>query len=157
MCCREALGCSFDVAASNLARMAQISLSGSTLRAVVENQGRAVLTAQNTGALRPGFTSSDCTNETMISGADGLMVPLVTEQQKRTRRATEAAKRKAQGRKSTARLDVQAQPVQPRGDGDGQAGDEPGFADLRAGDDVQAPRFCSAVYRLSKHPSKLPL
>ena len=103
MCCREALHCSFDVAAENLQRTAQLSLSGSTIRQVVENQGRAVLTAQGTGALRPGFTATDCTDQTMITGADGVMVPLVTEQQKRKRRTTEAAKRKQQGRKSTAR------------------------------------------------------
>jgi hypothetical protein len=103
MCCREALHCSFDVAAENLQRTAQLLLSGSTIRQVVENQGRAVLTAQGTGALRPGFTATDCTDQTMITGADGVMVPLVTEQQKRKRRTTEAAKRKQQGRKSTAR------------------------------------------------------
>jgi hypothetical protein len=113
MCCREALHCSFDVAAENLQRTAQLSLSGSTIRQVVENQGRAVLTAQGTGALRPGFTAPDCTDQTMITGADGVMVPLVTEQQKRRRRATEAAKRKEQGRKSTAR------PGRPRTGSDG--------------------------------------
>jgi DNA-binding protein H-NS len=62
------------------------------LRAVVENQGRSVRTAQSTGALRPGFTAADCTGETMITGADGVMVPLVTEGQKRKRRRTESAK-----------------------------------------------------------------
>ena len=103
MCCREALHCSFDVTAANLARTAQVLLSGSTIRQVVENQGRAVRTAQGTGALRPGFTSADCTGQTMITGADGVMVPLVTEQQKHKRRATEAAKRTEQGRRSTAR------------------------------------------------------
>jgi hypothetical protein len=103
MCCREALHCSFDVAAEDLQRTAQLSLSGSTIRQVVENQGRAVLTAQGTGALRPGFTATDCTDQTMITGADGVMVPLVTEQQKRKRRKTEALKRKKQGRKSSAR------------------------------------------------------
>lgn len=113
MCCREALGCSFDVAAENLRRTAQLSLSGGSLRQIVADQGRAVLTAQGTGALRPGFTSADCTDQTMISGADGVMVPLVTEQQKRRRRRTEAAKRKKQGRKSTARRG------RPRGGSDG--------------------------------------
>jgi len=103
MCCREALHCSFDVAAENLHRTAQLSLSGGTVRQVVEHQGRAVLTAQGTDALRPGFTAADCTDETMITGADGVMVPLVTEEQKRKRRRTEAAKRAKEGRKSTAR------------------------------------------------------
>jgi hypothetical protein len=59
--------------------------------------------AQKTGRLRPGFTASDCTDRTVITGADGVMVPRVTEQQKRRRRKTEAAKRAREGRCSTAK------------------------------------------------------
>jgi hypothetical protein len=102
MCCREALHCSFEVVGENLQRTAQLSLSGRAIRQLVENQGRAVLSAQRTGALRPGFTAADCTDATIITGADGVMVPLVTDQQKRNRRQTEAAKRQREGRKSTA-------------------------------------------------------
>ena len=82
--------------------MAQVSLSGGTVRQVAESQGRAVLSAQRSGALAPGFTAGDCTAETIVTGADGVMVPLVTEQQKRKRRKTEAGKRRAQRRRSTA-------------------------------------------------------
>ncbi len=103
MCCRESLHCSFEVASDNLCRTAQVELSDGTIRTIVENQGRAVLSAQQRGALRPSFTASDCTNQTVISGADGVMVPLVSEQQKRKRRQTEAIKRAEQGRRSTAR------------------------------------------------------
>jgi len=103
MCCREALHCSFEVASENLQRTAQLSLSGRAIRQLVEDQGRAVLAAQRSGALRPGFTAADCTSETMITGADGVMVPLVTEQQKHKRRRTEATRRAAEGRASTAR------------------------------------------------------
>jgi hypothetical protein len=103
MSCREALHCSFDVAAENLQRTAQVSLSGRTIRQLVEAQGRAVLSAQRSGALRPGFTVGDCTGATMITGADGVMVPLVTQRQKQTRRQTEAVKRAQAGRQSTAR------------------------------------------------------
>lgn len=102
MCCREALHCSFEVTSDNLQRTAQLSLAGSTVREIVENQGRAVVAAQRSGALRPGFTAADCTNETIITGADGVMVPLVTDQQKRKRRATESSKRAKEGRKSAA-------------------------------------------------------
>jgi len=102
MCCREALHCSFEVASDNLRRTAQFSLAGRSLREVVENQGRSVLAAQQKGSLRPAFTAADCTAETLISGADGVMVPQVTEEQKQKRRDTEAAKRLAQGRPSTA-------------------------------------------------------
>jgi hypothetical protein len=103
MCCREALHCSFDVAGENLQRTAQLSLCGPTVRKIVEDQGRAVLAGQRSGAVRPGFTAADCTDQTVVTGADGVMVPLVTEQQKRKRRATEAAKRAEQERGSTAR------------------------------------------------------
>lgn len=103
MCCREALHCSFDVASDNLHRTAQLSMSGRTVRQIAERQGRAVLAAQQNGMLRPGFTAADCTQETMITGTDGVMVPMVTEAQKRKRRATESAKRAQQKRRSTAK------------------------------------------------------
>jgi len=103
MCCRESLHCSFEVASENVDRMAQLSISGRSVRTIVENQGRAVVAAQRDGSLRPGFTSADCTAETMITGADGVTVPMVTDQQKRKRRKAESAKRARQGRCSTAR------------------------------------------------------
>ena len=102
MCCREALHCSFEVASDNLQRMAQLSLSGRTLREVVENEGQAVRRAQQKGSLPPAFTAAECTDQTVITGADGVMVPLVTEAQKQKRRDTESARRIAQGRSSTA-------------------------------------------------------
>ena len=103
MCCREALWCSFDVTSDNLKRTAQLSLSGGTVRKIVEAEGCAVTRVQRSGQLRPGFTAADCTDRTIITGADGVMVPRVTERQKRKRRQTEAAKRKRAGRRSTAR------------------------------------------------------
>lgn len=114
MCCRESLHCSFEVASEDLRRTAQLSLSGGTIRTIVETQGRAVLAAQRRGSLRPGFTASDCTEKTIISGTDGVMVPLVTEQQKRKRRQAEATKRAREGRGSTAR------PGRPRKGSDGE-------------------------------------
>jgi hypothetical protein len=102
MCCREALHGSFEVASVNLQRTAQLSLEGRTLRELVENQGRAVEKAQQRGELRPAFTAADCQDQTLIGGADGVMVPQVTQAQKDQRRATEAAQRLQQGRSSTA-------------------------------------------------------
>ena len=103
MCCREALHCSFDVASDNVRRLAQVSLSGRTIRTLVENQGRAVVGAQRGGTVTACFTAADCTDQTLITGTDGVMVPLVTEQQKYKRRQSESAKRGRQGRRSTAR------------------------------------------------------
>jgi hypothetical protein len=101
MGCREALHCSFAVASDNLQRTAQLSISSGSLREMVETQGRAVLAAQRSGALRPAFTAAECTAQTLITGADGVMVPLVTEQQKQKRRETESARRLEQGRPSS--------------------------------------------------------
>jgi hypothetical protein len=104
MCCRQALGCgSFEVASEHLQRTAQLSLSEGTIRQMVEHQGRVVMADQRRGTLKPNFTADDCTDQTLITGADGVMVPLVTESQKQKRRATEAAKRQRDGRRSTAR------------------------------------------------------
>jgi hypothetical protein len=102
MCCREALHCSFEVASANLQRTAPLSIGGGTVREMVENQGHGVLAAQRSGVLPPAFTAAACTAQTLITGTDGVMVPLVTEQQKQKRRATESAQRIAQGRSSTA-------------------------------------------------------
>ena len=102
MGCREALHCSFEVASDNLQRTAQLSIRGRSLREMVENQGRAVVAAQRSGALQPAFTAADCTAGTLITGTDGVMVPLVTEQQKCKRRQRESAQRIEQGRSSTA-------------------------------------------------------
>jgi len=102
MCCREALHCSFEVARDNLQRTAQLSIGGRSLREMVETQGQAVVATQRSGSLRPAFTATDCTAQTLITGTDGVMVPLVTEQQKHRRRQTESAERMRRGRPSTA-------------------------------------------------------
>jgi len=104
MGCREALHCSFEVASDNLQRTAQLFIGSRTLRQMAENQGRAVMTAQRKGSLPPAFTAADCTAGTLITGADGVMVPLVTEEQKQKRRQTELAKRIEHGRSSTAQV-----------------------------------------------------
>jgi hypothetical protein len=102
MACREALHASFEVASDNLQRTAQLPVGPRSLREMMEDEGRRALKAQQTGALRPAFTAADCTAQTLITGADGVMVPLVTEAQKHKRRETEARKRVEQGRSSTA-------------------------------------------------------
>jgi len=104
MCCREALHCSFEVASDNLHRTAQVSISGGMIREIAEHQGRGVIAAQQSGSLPPAFTAAQCTSQTLITGTDGVMVPMVTEQQKQKRRDTESAKRIAHGRSSTARV-----------------------------------------------------
>jgi hypothetical protein len=55
----------FDKAAENLARAAQVTLSGEFLRQVVEAEGRAVLKAQQARTLTIPWTAADC----LIPGA----------------------------------------------------------------------------------------
>jgi hypothetical protein len=103
MACRLSLSTAFVPASENLARTAQVTISHSALRELVEREGRRAEGAIYRGQYGPSWTSDDCTERTVITGADGVMVPLVTEQQKGKRRAAEADKRARQGRKSTAR------------------------------------------------------
>lgn len=103
MCCRESLNCAFAPASKNLNRTAQLAISSFAIRTIVESQGLDVLAQQACGQVRPDFTADDCIDKTVITGADGVMVPLVTEEQKRKRRETEKAKRSGQNRKSTAK------------------------------------------------------
>src|SRR4051812_5027649 len=77
----------FEKAAANLARAAQIRMSGETLRRLVEAEGKAVLVAAATLAI--GWTAADCrvrdaAEATKLGparvylGCDGVLVPLVT-------------------------------------------------------------------------------
>jgi len=103
ICCRESLNTAFVPASDNIKRLAQLEMSSSTVRQIVEAQGFALVKLQRQGQIGPDFTSNDCTGGTVIVGSDGVMVPRVTENQKRKRRETEAQKRLKEKRKSTAR------------------------------------------------------
>jgi hypothetical protein len=103
ICCRESLNTAFVPASSNIERLAQLEISSSTVRQIVEQQGHAVLLAIRKGALGPDFTAQDCSQGTLVVGSDGVMVPMVTEDQKQKRRQTEAKKRRKEKRPSTAK------------------------------------------------------
>jgi hypothetical protein len=104
MACRLSLNEAFAPASESLRRTAQLSISRSAMRELVEREGRRAESAIRQGQYGPGWTAADCTDQTIITGADGVMVPAVTDEQKRKRRATEAKKRKEQVRSSTARV-----------------------------------------------------
>lgn len=112
-------GKNFDKAAANLARAAQIYTSGETLRVLVENEGRQVLKAQQSGALPLPWSAADCQVKPpegedasapasapapaptrVYLGSDGVMVPLVTDQEKKKRRQTIKQKRRRGGKKA---------------------------------------------------------
>ena len=101
MACRLSLNQAFVPASETLARTAQLCISHSALRDLVEREGRRAEQSIRRGQYGPDWTSEDCTEQTLITGADGVMVPMVTEEQKRKRRATEVLKRQRQGRKSS--------------------------------------------------------
>ena len=100
---------SFAKATDNLARAAQIHLSGELLRQVVEAEGKAVLAAQQAGRLIIPWTAGDCrvldaagrpTAQTRVYlGADGVKVPLVTDREKVKRRTGVKARRRQRGKK----------------------------------------------------------
>lgn len=103
MCCRESLNVAFVPASENIKRLAQLNMSHHTVREIVEDEGRKISQGQVRGDITPDFTSVDCTEKTVIVGMDGVMVPMVTESQKVSRRASEAKKRKKNRKKSCAR------------------------------------------------------
>ena len=102
-------GKNFDKAAGNLARTAQIQMSGETLRVLVETEGKRIFQAQRSGALAVGWSATDCQTEQNTTrvylGSDGVMVPLVTDAEKKQRRQKTKEKRRRRGKK--------AQPLQP--------------------------------------------
>lgn len=92
MCCREATSDSFRHAAEDLRRVGQIHLSHETVRTIVEGDGLRSARAQHRGELRPAWSAEDCLaaegpGTCLITGADGVKVPLVTEAEKAKRRA----------------------------------------------------------------------
>jgi hypothetical protein len=106
MACRlNGDGKNFDKAASNLARTAQVRLSGETLRVLVEAEGKRVLQAQRSGRLGLDWSAADCKTEDQKAtriyvGSDGVMVPLVTDAEKTSRRQKTKEKRRRRGKKA---------------------------------------------------------
>ncbi len=113
ICCRECLNTAFVPGSENIKRLAQLDISADVVRRIVEQEGDFVLEGQRRGYLGPEFTSSDCSEDTIITGMDGVMVPMVTEKQKVKRRQREVLKRKEENRKSTAK------PFRPKKGSDG--------------------------------------
>jgi len=110
LACRINLGArNFDKAAENLKKAAQVDLSGEFLRQIVESEGKALLAKAQAGQLPVDWTAEDCqahdsqgqtTEKTRVYlGADGFMVPTITQAEKDKRRAAIKAKRCRRGKK----------------------------------------------------------
>jgi hypothetical protein len=97
-------GKNFDKAAANLARTAQVRLSGETLSVLVEVEGKRVLRAQRSGQLQIDWSALDGRTEQGTTrayfGADGVTVPLVTDAEKLSRRQKVKQKRRRRGKKA---------------------------------------------------------
>lgn len=101
LCCRESSSSSFRRASEDLARVGQLSISHESLRGIVEAEGQHALQQQRSGALGPAWNAEDCASgpdgqSCIITGADGVKVPLVTEAEKAKRRRLRKRCRKGQ-------------------------------------------------------------
>lgn len=109
LCCRATVdGSGFRRASENLSRLGQIAVSAERLREIVEAEGQAVLVARHSGALGPGWTAADCAVSPrgptrVMLGSDGVLVPLVSAQEKRRRRENARRGRKRSRRRSLGR------------------------------------------------------
>ncbi len=114
-------GQSFDKTAENLARTAQIQMCGEQLRQVVTAEGRAVLQAQQSHQIPPAFQASQCLVDPkkpdgptrMYAGADGVMVPIITDAEKQLRRKKVREKRQRCGKRCRPLLPRQIGSDQP--------------------------------------------
>lgn len=102
LCCHvNATAKSFRRSAEQLKRVGQLGLSASLLRKVVEDEGKRVLSASESGALKPNWQAKDCKVKTpqgketsrVYLGVDGFTVPCLTEQEKQKRREKVVAAR----------------------------------------------------------------
>lgn len=103
MACRLSLNEAFVPASELLARTAQVTVSSTAMQDLVKGEGRRAEMAIRQARYGPDWTTADCKDQTLVTGSDGVMVPMVTEAQKRRRRQSEAKKRQEQGRPSTAK------------------------------------------------------
>ena len=95
-------GQSFDKAAENLDRTAQIQMCGEQLRQLVNVEGRAVLQAQQSNQIPTAFQAQECLVDPknpdgatrVYTGTDGVMVPIITDAEKQLRRKNIREKRK---------------------------------------------------------------
>lgn len=129
---------SFDKTAESIGRLTPIEISGESVRRLVEEEGRLVASVMRRGRLDAGWSAQQCRTEQGTSrvylGCDGVNVPIVTDAEKRQRRAKIKAKRQRCGKKR--------RPLPPPKRGSDQAFKE--FRVVTAYDESQQ-RRCVAV------------
>ena len=102
LCCRAGLHSdSFAKAAENLYRLGQIRVSQDVLRKVAESEGKNMRTALENGELRPHWQGDDL--DMIIVGTDGVMVPVITEAEKKKRQENRQNRQKKVKRRNHKR------------------------------------------------------
>ena len=108
MACRlNGGGTNFDRLAENLFHATHVRASGETLRRLIEDEGKQVLTAFRDGTLPITWTAKDCPAEPTVAGSptrvyfgcDGVMAPVVTAGEEAKRRAKTKGERRRCGAK----------------------------------------------------------
>lgn len=117
MVCRLGLDGSYRKSADDLRRLSQITLSYQSFRKVFQAEGQKLLMAQRTGELAVTFNAEQCRvapekPTCLITGADGFQVPLITDEEKRKRRAKAIQRRAKLRRKGHPLAPL---PKRPRG------------------------------------------
>jgi hypothetical protein len=94
---------SFDKTAENIGRLTPIQISGESVWKLVEEEGRAAASVVRRGRLDFGWSAADCRPDQgatgVYRGCDGGKFPLVTDAEKRKRRARIKEKRRRCGKK----------------------------------------------------------
>jgi hypothetical protein len=92
----------FRQAADDAKRIGNVPIGRERMRNLVEAEGAAIAQARNSGALKASWTSSDAKLDPKAKGksptrvyvgVDGVMAPMVTEQEKEKRRKNQAVRR----------------------------------------------------------------
>jgi hypothetical protein len=94
----------FDKTAANPARAARVHAGGETPRRPIEAEGRSAPAARRNGGPMPDRSAADCRTAEgptrVYLGSDGVMVPLITDAEKKARRREVRQKRRRRGRKA---------------------------------------------------------
>lgn len=118
LCCL--LSCdarSFQRTSEHLKESAGVSLSGETIRTIVEANGRMALDAAKAGRLQPVWKARQGSQQPakaagpLYAGMDGVMVPLVTQEEKRKGRLTARNKRRRRLRKMSREQKSKVRPL----------------------------------------------
>ena len=105
MCCRVAISQQgFRKASGHLYNLAQIKISPERLRMISELEGQRVLSLQSKGCIEPDLNAKNSkTSQESLSrvytGVDGVMVPMITQEEKQKRRKKRGPKPKGSPRR----------------------------------------------------------